>query len=55
MPAGMEDASKFPQLTEGLLKRGYGEAGIRKILGLNTVRVMSDAQRVGELIHAEKH
>ena len=55
MPAGMEDASKFPQLTEGLLKRGYGEAGIRKILGLNTVRVMADAQRVGELIHAEKH
>ena len=55
MPAGMEDASKFPRLTEGLLKRGYGEAGIRKILGLNTVRVMADAQRVGELIHAEKH
>jgi membrane dipeptidase len=55
MPAGMEDASKFPRLTEGLLKRGYGEAGIRKILGLNTIRVMADAQRVGELIHSEKH
>jgi membrane dipeptidase len=55
MPAGMEDASKFPRLTEGLLKCGYGEAGIRKILGLNTIRVMADAQRVGELIHSEKH
>jgi membrane dipeptidase len=55
MPAGMEDASKFPRPTEGLLKRGYGEAGIRKILGLNTIRVMADAQRVGELIHSEKH
>jgi membrane dipeptidase len=55
MPAGMEDASNFPRLTEGLLKRGYGEADIRKILGLNTIRVMTDAQRVGELIHSEKH
>ena len=25
MPAGMEDASKFPMITEGLLRRGYGE------------------------------
>ncbi len=46
MPAGMEDASKFPLLTEGLLKRGYGEAGIRKILGENTLRVLDDAERV---------
>jgi membrane dipeptidase len=49
MPAGMEDASKFPLLTEGLLSRGYGEADIRKILGGNTLRVMADAERVGQL------
>ena len=30
MPAGMEDASKFPLITEGLLRRGYEEAGIEK-------------------------
>jgi membrane dipeptidase len=47
MPAGMEDASRFPLLTEGLLRRGYGEADIRKILGENTLRVMDDAERVG--------
>ena len=46
MPAGMEDASKFPRLTEGLLKRGYGETDIRKILGESTLRVMADAARV---------
>src|ERR1700688_4449721 len=28
MPAGMEDASKFPAFTEGLLRRGYGEGDI---------------------------
>ena len=40
MPEGMEDASKLPLLTEGLLRRGYKEADIRKILGENTLRVM---------------
>jgi membrane dipeptidase len=54
MPAGMEDASKFPRITEGLLRRGYGEADIRKILGENTLRVMDDAERVSEQIRSEK-
>ncbi|HEX3372035.1 MAG TPA: dipeptidase [Candidatus Acidoferrales bacterium] len=42
MPAGMEDASKFPQITEGLLRRGYSESDIRKILGENTLRVLAE-------------
>jgi membrane dipeptidase len=54
MPAGMEDASKFPRITEGLLRRGYGEADIRKILGENTLRVIGDAERIGELLRSEK-
>lgn len=54
MPAGMEDASKFPLLTEGLLRRGYGEADIRKILGGNTLRVMADAEGVAEMLISEK-
>jgi membrane dipeptidase len=54
MPAGMEDASRFPFMTEGLLQRGYGEAAIRKILGENTLRVMADAERVGKGLRAEK-
>jgi membrane dipeptidase len=51
MPEGLEDAAKFPRITEGLLLRGYAEADIRKILGENTLRVMEDARRVSELIH----
>jgi membrane dipeptidase len=54
MPAGMEDASKFPAITEGLLRRGYGEADIRKILGENTLRVMDEADRIGQLLRSEK-
>jgi membrane dipeptidase len=54
MPEGMEDASKFPFITEGLLRRGYGEADIRKILGENTLRVLGDAERIGKSIKSEK-
>jgi membrane dipeptidase len=54
MPAGMEDASKFPRLTEGLLRRRYGEADIRKILGENTLRIMAEADRVGRQLRAQK-
>ena len=31
----------FPNLTEGLLQRGYTEAGIRKLLGENVLCVLS--------------
>ncbi|MFZ0818483.1 MAG: membrane dipeptidase, partial [Candidatus Acidiferrales bacterium] len=46
MPLGMEDCSKLPKLTEAMLRRGYSEADIRKILGENTLRVMEQAERV---------
>jgi membrane dipeptidase len=42
MPSGLEDASKFPRITEDLLRRGYSEADIRKILGENTLRILAD-------------
>ncbi len=46
MPLGMQDASHLPQITDALLKRGYSESDIRKILGENTLRVLADVQRV---------
>jgi membrane dipeptidase len=39
-PVGLEDVSKFPNLTRALLAKGYSEADIRKIYGGNTLRVM---------------
>lgn len=54
MPAGMEDASKFPALTEGLLRRGYSETDVRKILGENTLWVMTEAERMSKLLREEK-
>lgn len=54
MPVGMEDCTKLPQITEALLKKGYKEADIRKILGLNTVRLMADVERVSRQLRNTK-
>src|SRR6202521_3675395 len=46
MPYGMEDATKLPHITEALLQKGYSEDGVKKILGENTLRVMTEVERV---------
>jgi membrane dipeptidase len=45
MPLGMEDASKLP-ITDALLKKGYSEADVEKILGGNILRVMEAVERL---------
>jgi len=40
VPAGLEDVSKMPHLTRALLKKGYTEADLKKILGGNHLRVL---------------
>jgi len=46
MPLGMEDASKLPRITDALLKKGYSEQNIEKILGGNLLRVMEQVEQV---------
>ncbi|HSE36716.1 MAG TPA: dipeptidase [Blastocatellia bacterium] len=46
LPVGMEDISKLPTLTYELMKRGYSDTDIKKILGENLLRVMSANERV---------
>ena len=45
LPTDMEDISKLPNITYELLKRGYSEQDIRKILGGNFMRVFARAER----------
>jgi membrane dipeptidase len=45
MPIGMEDASKLPKITDALLKKGYSEQDVEKILGGNILRVMEAVER----------
>jgi membrane dipeptidase len=46
MPLGMEDVSKLPKITDALLKKGYAERDIQKILGENILRVMEQVERI---------
>ncbi|MGI6574380.1 MAG: dipeptidase [bacterium] len=41
-PVGLEDVSCLPNLTAGLVARGYQEADITKILGGNSLRVFQE-------------
>jgi len=45
-PKGLEDVSKLPIITYHLLKRGYSEKDIKKILGGNFMRVWENVERV---------
>jgi len=38
-PAGLEDVTHLPGITAGLVERGYSEEDVRKVLGLNWMRV----------------
>ncbi|UTW10222.1 dipeptidase [Marinobacterium rhizophilum] len=41
-PAGIRTVGEFGNLTETLLRRGFDEASVRKIMGENWVRVLGD-------------
>lgn len=45
-PTGLEDVSKFPELTRALLEKGYSGADIRKIYGGNTLRLLREVEAV---------
>jgi len=44
LPIGLKDVSSYPNLIAGLLKRGYSEDDVRKILGENLLRVWEAAE-----------
>src|SRR6184192_4501359 len=48
MPYGMEAAAKLPKITDALLRKGYSEGDLKKILGENTLRVMAEVERVSQ-------
>jgi membrane dipeptidase len=54
VPQGLEDVSKYPALTAELLRRGYKDDDIKKILGLNILRVMRAAEGVSAKLQKER-
>lgn len=53
MPDGMEDCSKLPKITEALMRKGYSDDDIRKILGGNLLRVMKQTEKVSREMQAQ--
>ena len=49
MPAGLDDVTRLPWITFGLLRRGYSEADLYKLLGGNTLRVLDAAERFAKM------
>jgi membrane dipeptidase len=52
LPEGMEDISKLPAITYELLKRGWSDADVKKILGENFLRTMAEVERVAKRLQA---
>ena len=53
VPEGLDDVSKFPNLTRALLEKGYGASDIKKIYGGNTLRVMRQVEKVSVQMRAD--
>ena len=51
---GMEDVSTYPVLTAELLRRGYKDDDLKKILGLNILRVMRQVEKVSKKLQTER-
>ncbi len=51
---GLEDVSKYPALTCELLKRGYTEEDLSKLLGKNVIRVLKECEQVSKQLKAAK-
>ena len=48
LPAGIEDVAKYPVITELMLRRGYEEEAIHKVLYGNALRVLKLATQVAD-------
>jgi len=53
-PEGLEDVSTFPRLTAELLRRGYSDGDAKKVIGLNLLRVLRQAEQVAARLQRER-
>jgi membrane dipeptidase len=49
---GLEDVSKYPDLLAELLQRGYSPEDVKKIAGLNVLRVLRATEKVARELQA---
>jgi membrane dipeptidase len=54
LPEGMDDVSRFPYLTAELLRRGYSDEDVAKVLGGNILRIMRQAEQTATRLQGER-
>lgn len=54
-PVGLEDAAALPNLLAELLRRGYTAEEVKKVAGLNLLRVMREAEVVAARLSSERY
>ena len=50
----LDNVSTYPALTAELMRRGYSDGDLRKILGLNVLRVLREAEKVSQRLQRER-
>jgi membrane dipeptidase len=53
LPVELKSVADYPNLVEGLQKRGYKDADIRKILGGNLLRVWGEIEKAAAIVTAD--
>uniref|UniRef100_T1IKS7 Dipeptidase n=1 Tax=Strigamia maritima TaxID=126957 RepID=T1IKS7_STRMM len=53
LPKGLEDVSKYPDLITELINRGWIEEDLKKIIGLNIIRVLRKAEEIRDQMALE--
>jgi membrane dipeptidase len=53
-PPGLEDVSGYPALVAELLRRGWDEDGLRRLIRDNALRVLRDAEEAAGSLQAER-
>lgn len=51
---GLEDVSLYPAVTMELIRRGWSDADLKKLLGQNALRVMRGVEKVAVRLQAER-
>jgi membrane dipeptidase len=53
-PRGLEGVDRYPALLEEMLRRGWSDADVAKLAGLNVLRVMDAAEQVSARLRAAR-
>jgi len=53
-PKGLEGVDRYPALLEEMMRRGWSDADVAKLAGLNVLRVMEEAEQVSARLRAAR-